>query len=76
MRSSPLVRRIAKENNVDLTKVPGTGLGGRITKEDIESFVAKHGAGAPAAAPAAPSYALQLRLHSSGRRRSLRLLRP
>jgi pyruvate dehydrogenase E2 component (dihydrolipoamide acetyltransferase) len=59
VRSSPLVRRIAKENNVDLTKVPGTGLGGRITKDDIEAFVAKHGAGAPAAAPAAqaPSYA-------------------
>ena len=60
VRSSPLVRRIAKENNVDLTKVPGTGLGGRITKEDIESFIAKHGAGAPTAAPsqpAAPSYA-------------------
>ena len=56
VRSSPLVRRIAKENNVDLTKVPGTGLGGRITKDDIEAFIAKHGAGAPAAAPAAPSY--------------------
>jgi pyruvate dehydrogenase E2 component (dihydrolipoamide acetyltransferase) len=55
VRSSPLVRRIAKENNVDLTKVSGTGLGGRITKDDIEAFVAKHGAGAPAAAPAAPS---------------------
>ncbi len=55
VRSSPLVRRIAKDNNVDLTKVPGTGLGGRITKEDIEAFVAKHGAGTPA--PAAPTYA-------------------
>ena len=52
VRSSPLVRRIAKDNNVDLSKVPGTGLGGRITKEDIEAFVAKHGAGAPV--PAAP----------------------
>jgi len=52
VRSSPLVRRIAKENNVDLTKVPGTGLGGRITKEDIESFISRHGA----AASAAPSY--------------------
>jgi 2-oxoglutarate dehydrogenase E2 component (dihydrolipoamide succinyltransferase) len=51
VRSSPLVRRIAKENNVDLTKVPGTGLGGRITKEDIESFISRHGAVAPAAAP-------------------------
>ncbi len=51
VRSSPLVRRIAKENNVDLTKVQGTGLGGRITKEDIESFISRHGASAPAAAP-------------------------
>jgi pyruvate dehydrogenase E2 component (dihydrolipoamide acetyltransferase) len=60
VRSSPLVRRIAKENNVDLSKVSGTGIGGRITKDDIEAFVAKHGAGAPAAAaaaPTAPSYA-------------------
>ena len=58
VRSSPLVRKIAKENNVDLSKVSGTGLGGRITKDDIEAFIAKHGAGgAPAAAPAAPSYA-------------------
>jgi len=52
VRSSPLVRKIAKENNVDLTQVAGTGLGGRITKEDIEAFIAKHGAGAPAAVPA------------------------
>ncbi len=61
VRSSPLVRRIAKENNVDLTKVAGTGIGGRITKDDIEAFVAKHGAGAPAApsAPSAPAYASQ-----------------
>ncbi len=56
VRSSPLVRRIAKDNNVDLSKVSGTGLGGRITKEDIEAFVGKHGAGAPAvAAPSVPS---------------------
>ena len=52
VRSSPLVRKIAKENNVDLAQVPGTGLGGRITKEDIEAFIARHGAAAaqPAAA--------------------------
>ncbi len=57
VRSSPLVRKIAKENNVDLAKVPGTGLGGRITKEDIEAFIARHAAGAPApaAAPAPPA---------------------
>ena len=52
IRSSPLVRRIARENNVDLGSVSGTGLGGRITKEDILSFVQQHGAGAAAAARA------------------------
>ncbi len=56
VRSSPLVRRIAKENKVDLAQVSGTGLGGRITKDDIESFIAKHGAGASQpAAPAQPA---------------------
>ncbi len=56
VRSSPLVRRIAKDNKVDLAQVRGTGLGGRITKEDIESFIAKHGAGAQQpAAPAQPA---------------------
>ena len=49
VRSSPLVRRIAKEYGVNLAQVPGTGLGGRITKEDILSFVERHPAGAPAA---------------------------
>ncbi len=56
LRSSPLVRRMAKENKVDLAQVPGTGLGGRITKDDIESFIAKHGAGgSQPAAPAKPA---------------------
>ena len=44
VRSSPLVRKIAKENNLDLSKVPGTGSAGRITKEDILGFLAKGGA--------------------------------
>ena len=34
-RSSPLVRRIAKEHNVDITGFDGSGLGGRVTKDDI-----------------------------------------
>jgi 2-oxoglutarate dehydrogenase E2 component (dihydrolipoamide succinyltransferase) len=59
VRSSPLVRRIARDHNVDLAHVPGTGLGGRITKEDILRFVEQYPAGAPPAAavggrPAAP----------------------
>ncbi len=59
VRSSPLVRKIAKENNLDLRQVPGTGSSGRITKEDVLGFLAKGGATAPPApkppvAPAAP----------------------
>jgi pyruvate dehydrogenase E2 component (dihydrolipoamide acetyltransferase) len=56
-RSSPLVRKIAREHNVDLGQVPGTGLGGRITKQDITAFLdrsqATQGAPAAAATPAA-----------------------
>jgi pyruvate dehydrogenase E2 component (dihydrolipoamide acetyltransferase) len=38
-RSSPLVRKIAREHNVDISQVSGTGLGGRITKQDILAFI-------------------------------------
>ncbi len=52
LRSSPLVRKIAKEHQVDLRQVPGTGSTGRITKDDILQYVEKGGAAqAPAAAP-------------------------
>jgi pyruvate dehydrogenase E2 component (dihydrolipoamide acetyltransferase) len=54
VRSSPLVRRIARENNLDLRNVPGTGSAGRITKEDILGYLAKGGASAPAAPAAKP----------------------
>ncbi|MGC2195648.1 MAG: 2-oxoglutarate dehydrogenase, E2 component, dihydrolipoamide succinyltransferase [Terriglobales bacterium] len=54
VRSSPLVRKIAREHNVDLGQVTGTGLGGRITKQDIMAFIEKGPAAAPAP-PAAPS---------------------
>src|SRR4030066_1049598 len=37
---SPVVAKIAAEQNVELSKVPGTGMGGRITKKDLESFLA------------------------------------
>jgi pyruvate dehydrogenase E2 component (dihydrolipoamide acetyltransferase) len=56
IHSSPLVRRIAKEHNVDLATVAGTGAGGRITKEDIEAYLAGPSASAPSAsAPSAPA---------------------
>ncbi|HWW22451.1 MAG TPA: 2-oxoglutarate dehydrogenase, E2 component, dihydrolipoamide succinyltransferase [Edaphobacter sp.] len=53
-RSSPLVRKIAKDNNVDLTQVAGTGASGRITKSDIVGHL-EGGAKPAAAAPAAPA---------------------
>lgn len=49
-RSSPLVRRIAAEHGIDLAEVPGTGIGGRVTKEDILKFVEQRKA-VPAPAP-------------------------
>jgi len=54
---SPLVRRMARENNIDLSKVAGTGAGGRITKEDLESFLKQPASAAPAPPPpvSAPS---------------------
>jgi 2-oxoglutarate dehydrogenase E2 component (dihydrolipoamide succinyltransferase) len=51
VRSSPLVRKLAREHNVDLAKVSGTGTGGRITKQDILDFVEQRVA-APASVPA------------------------
>jgi pyruvate dehydrogenase E2 component (dihydrolipoamide acetyltransferase) len=53
VRSSPLVRKIARENNVNLSAVSGTGAGGRVTKEDILAYLEKRGAGAAAAPVAA-----------------------
>jgi pyruvate dehydrogenase E2 component (dihydrolipoamide acetyltransferase) len=43
IHSSPLVRRMAKEHGVDLAAVPGTGAGGRVSKQDIEAFIAAGG---------------------------------
>ncbi len=49
-RSSPLVRKIAREHGINLSQISGTGLGGRITKQDIMAFVDR-----PSAAPSTPS---------------------
>ena len=57
LRSSPLVRRMAKEHKLDLRVILGTGEGGRISKKDIEAYLAQGQApaAAPAAAPASAS---------------------
>jgi pyruvate dehydrogenase E2 component (dihydrolipoamide acetyltransferase) len=59
-RSSPLVRKIAREHNVNLSQVPGTGIGGRITKQDIMAFLEKPSpaAGAPAVSARASAPAI------------------
>ena len=51
LRSSPLVRRIAKEHNIDIANVPGSGSDGRITKDDILRYISLPAAQRPAAAP-------------------------
>ena len=46
-RSSPLVRKMAREHSIELSQVPGTGLGGRITKQDVLAFIEGHDRKAP-----------------------------
>jgi 2-oxoglutarate dehydrogenase E2 component (dihydrolipoamide succinyltransferase) len=54
-KSSPLVRKIAKENNVDITQLEGTGISGRVTKSDILDYLQQPKPAAPASAPAPAS---------------------
>jgi 2-oxoglutarate dehydrogenase E2 component (dihydrolipoamide succinyltransferase) len=54
-RSSPLVRRMAEDNNLDLAQIAGTGSEGRITKEDVLRHLGQRGPGG--AAPAVPAAA-------------------
>ncbi|HEY6674688.1 MAG TPA: dihydrolipoamide acetyltransferase family protein [Rubrobacteraceae bacterium] len=53
-RSSPVVRRLAEENDVDISEISGTGTGGRVTKKDIESYIEERGAEREVAAEARP----------------------
>jgi pyruvate dehydrogenase E2 component (dihydrolipoamide acetyltransferase) len=53
-RSSPLVRKIAKEHNVDISQIRGTGISGRVTKDDILAFIGR-AQPAPARPVAVPS---------------------
>ncbi len=38
-KSSPLVRKIAEEHGIDISRIPGSGISGRVTKDDIMSFI-------------------------------------
>jgi 2-oxoglutarate dehydrogenase E2 component (dihydrolipoamide succinyltransferase) len=53
-KSSPLVRRIAREHNVDISQIQGTGINGRVTKHDILGYIEAGGAPAPVAREARP----------------------
>ncbi len=48
---SPVVARMASEHHLDLSRIEGTGRGGRITKKDVQAYLEKGESGAPAAAP-------------------------
>lgn len=54
-RTSPLVRRIAREHNVDIRQINGTGISGRVTKHDILGFIEGGGAAKPPAAAKTPA---------------------
>ncbi len=56
-RSSPLVRRIAKEHDVDIASIPGSGVGGRVTKSDILGFLEHRPSSGPSTGHHVPSYA-------------------
>jgi 2-oxoglutarate dehydrogenase E2 component (dihydrolipoamide succinyltransferase) len=69
IRSSPLVRRMAREHGIDLHAVEGTGAGGRISKADIEAAIqrgpAAPAAAAPSARPSAPPAAGGAQAHGA-----------
>jgi pyruvate dehydrogenase E2 component (dihydrolipoamide acetyltransferase) len=52
-KSSPLVRRIAREHNVDIGQIPGSGIGGRVTKHDILGYIEQGPTHSHAPSPAA-----------------------
>ncbi len=57
-RLSPAVRRLAAEHNLDVDRITGTGMGGRVTRNDVLRYLEQQAAAVPTAAPAtAPSTA-------------------
>jgi 2-oxoisovalerate dehydrogenase E2 component (dihydrolipoyl transacylase) len=61
VRATPAVRKLASENGIDISEIEGTGLGGRVSRKDVEDFIAQRGA-QPQAQPAqaaAPQQAAQ-----------------
>jgi 2-oxoglutarate dehydrogenase E2 component (dihydrolipoamide succinyltransferase) len=69
-KSSPLVRKIARENNVDISQLEGTGVSGRVTKNDILEYLQK-----PAEAPSQPQPAPAPRMAEEVRVEPLSVMR-
>jgi pyruvate dehydrogenase E2 component (dihydrolipoamide acetyltransferase) len=65
-KSSPLVRRIAKEHNVDIRSIQGTGISGRVTKNDILGFIESGSAGSPQAGAAPPASGRTITIAAQG----------
>ncbi len=65
-KSSPLVRRIAREHNVDITKIQGTGINGRVTKQDILGFIELGASPPDAPAPTSSPVRAQVAAPASG----------
>jgi 2-oxoglutarate dehydrogenase E2 component (dihydrolipoamide succinyltransferase) len=57
-RSSPVVRKIAREHGIDITEIDGTGISGRVTRRDIQAFIERGASDVrPPAAPSPPAAA-------------------
>jgi 2-oxoisovalerate dehydrogenase E2 component (dihydrolipoyl transacylase) len=65
VRATPAVRKLAAENGIDISQIDGTGLGGRVSKKDIEDYIAS-GAAAPAQQPQAGRPTAASQVVSSG----------
>jgi 2-oxoglutarate dehydrogenase E2 component (dihydrolipoamide succinyltransferase) len=75
MKSSPLVRKIAEEHGIDIAQLEGTGMSGRVTKNDILSFI-ESGAPAPARAAQPAGAPSQVALQGAPGTQSVTLLKP
>jgi 2-oxoglutarate dehydrogenase E2 component (dihydrolipoamide succinyltransferase) len=62
-RSTPLVRRIAAEHGIDISRLSGTGIAGRVTKKDILAFLDRREEAAPIPTPAVRPGVLQVPIH-------------
>jgi 2-oxoglutarate dehydrogenase E2 component (dihydrolipoamide succinyltransferase) len=70
VRATPAVRKLASDNGIDISQIEGTGLGGRVSKKDVEDFIASAQA-APAQAEPAKAEPAKAEPAQAGRTRQL-----